>query len=112
MAEPLYTTTLQALHVGGGWLAFGAAPIALLARKGSRRHVWAGRCFLLALTTGITAGLVLATIDRALGLFFFGLLTLCLLGTGYLAPRIGRARDPAIGGTEPSRQWAPSGASV
>lgn len=90
MAEPFYTTLLQTLHVGGGWLAFGAAPIALLAVKGSPRHVWAGRCFLLALTTGITAGLVLAAIDGALGLFFFGLLTLFLLGTGYLAPRVGR----------------------
>jgi hypothetical protein len=90
MAEPFYTTMLQTLHVGGGWLAFGAAPIALLAVKGSPRHVWAGRCFLLALTTGITAGLVLAAIDGALGLFFFGLLTLFLLGTGYLAPRVGR----------------------
>ena len=90
MSEPFYTSMLQALHVGGGWLAFGAAPIALLALKGSRRHVWAGRCFLLALTIGITAGLVLATIDGAIGLFFFGLLTLFLLGTGYLAPRIGR----------------------
>jgi hypothetical protein len=95
MAEPFYTTMLQALHVCGGWLAFGAAPIALLARKGSRRHVLAGRCFLLALTTGITAGVVLATIDRAIGLFFFGLLTLSLLGTGYLAPRVGRG----------SRRW-------
>jgi hypothetical protein len=90
MPEPAYTTVLQALHVGGGWLAFGLAPVALLVQKGSRRHVWAGRCFLLALTAGITAGLVLATIDRAVGLFFFGLLTLFLLGTGYLAPRIGR----------------------
>ena len=90
MAEPVYTTILQALHVGGGWLAFGAAPLALLVRKGSRRHILAGRCFVLALTGGITVGLLLATIDRAVGLFFFGLLTLFLLGTGYLAPRIGR----------------------
>jgi hypothetical protein len=90
MAEPVYTTVLQALHVGGGWLAFGLAPVALLAHKGSRRHVLAGRGFLLALTTGITAGLILATLDRAVGLFFFGLLTLFLLGTGYLAPRIGQ----------------------
>jgi hypothetical protein len=90
MAEPVYTTILQALHVGGGWLAFGSAPIALLARKGSRPHIVAGRCFVLALTVGISAGLLLATIDRAVGLFFFGLLTLSLLGTGYLAPRIGR----------------------
>jgi hypothetical protein len=90
MAEPVYTTVLQALHVGGGWLAFCTAPIAVLVRKGSRRHIVAGRCFVLALIGGITAGLLLATIDGAVGLFFFGLLTLFLLGTGYLAPRIGR----------------------
>jgi hypothetical protein len=90
MGEPVYTTVLQRLHVGGGWLAFGLSPVALLAHKGSRRHVLAGRCFVLALTIGITAGLVLATLDRAVGLFCFGLLTLFLLGTGYLAPRIGR----------------------
>jgi hypothetical protein len=34
MAEPSYTTVLQGLHVGGGWVAFGAAPVALLALKG------------------------------------------------------------------------------
>jgi hypothetical protein len=34
MAEPSYTTILQGLHVGGGWVAFGAAPVALLALKG------------------------------------------------------------------------------
>jgi hypothetical protein len=98
MAEPAYTTILQALHKGGGWLAFGAAPLALLVRKGSRRHIFAGRCFVLALTGGITAGLLLATIDRAVGLFFFGLMTLFLLGTGYLAPRIGR-------GSRSSYRW-------
>lgn len=90
MAEPVYTTILQALHVGGGWVAFGSAPIALLVRKGSRRHIVAGRCFVLGLTVGITAGLLLATIDGAVGLFCFGLLTLFLLGSGFLAPRIGR----------------------
>jgi hypothetical protein len=46
------------------------------------------------MTTGITAGLVLAVIDRVIGLFFFGLLMLFLLGTGYLAPRIGRGSRP------------------
>jgi uncharacterized membrane protein len=81
---------LQSLHVGGGWLAFVAAPLALLAVKGSRRHVLAGRCFVLAMTPGIAAGLTLATLDGAFGLFFFGLLALFLLGTGYLAPRIAR----------------------
>jgi hypothetical protein len=90
MVEPLYVRILQGLHVGGGWLAFGAAPLALLAVKGSRRHVLAGRCFVLAMTPGIAAGLTLATLDGAVGLLFFGLLALFLLGTGYLAPRIGR----------------------
>jgi hypothetical protein len=98
MTEPFYTTVLRILHVGGGWLAFGAAPLALLALKGSRRHVLAGRCFVLAMTTGITAGLALATIDRVVGLFCFGLMTLFLLGTGYLAPRIGR-------GSRSSYRW-------
>ena len=83
MAEPVYTSILQSLHVGGGWLAFGAAPLALLAVKG---------------TTGITAGLVLAAIDGAVGLFFFGLLALFLFGTGYLAPAIGR-------GSRSSYRW-------
>jgi hypothetical protein len=90
MVEPLYVKILQGLHVGGGWLAFGAAPLALLAVKGSRRHVLAGRCFVLAMTPGIVAGLTLATLDGAVGLFYFGLVALFLLGTGYLAPRIGR----------------------
>lgn len=90
MAEPFYTNVLRAVHVGGGWLAFGLAPLALLAVKGGRRHVVAGRWFLLSMTTGITAGLVLAVLDRAIGLFFFGLLMLFFLGTGLLAPRIGR----------------------
>ena len=95
MAEPIYTPILQALHGGGGWVAFGAAPIALLASKGGRRHIIAGRCFVVALTVGITAGLVLATIDGAVGLFYFGLLTLFLLGSGYLAPAIGRGSRAA-----------------
>jgi hypothetical protein len=88
-------TILRILHVGGGWLAFVAAPIALSALKGARRHVLAGRWFLVALTLGIAAGLVLAVIDDATGLLFFGLLMLFLLGSGYLAPRIGRG----------SRRW-------
>jgi len=90
MVEPLYVRILQGVHVGGGWLAFGAAPLALLALKGSRRHMLAGRCFVLAMTPGILAGLTLATLDGARGLFYFGLLALFLLGTGFLAPRIAR----------------------
>src|ERR1043165_4210658 len=89
MPEPLHTL-LRMLHVGGGWLAFGIAPVALLAPKGGRRHILAGRCFVIAMGSGITAGLILAMVDGAIGLLLFGLVTTFFLGTGYLAPRIGR----------------------
>jgi hypothetical protein len=60
--------------------------------KGTRRHVLAGRCFVLGLGTGATAGILLASIrpDFVLDLFLLGFLTLFFIGTGYLAPRIGR----------------------
>ena len=91
MVEPFYTV-FRVLHVGGGWLAFAAAPLALGAAKGSRRHILAGRCFVLGLGTGATAGVLLAAIrpDFVLDLFLLGLLTLFFIATGYLAPRVGR----------------------
>jgi hypothetical protein len=91
MTEPYYTT-LRALHMGGVWLAFAVAPVVLLARKGGHRHIIYGRCFLVAFTVGIIAGLLLAAIrsEPIIGLFLFGLVTLFFLGTGYLAPRIRR----------------------
>ncbi len=99
MAEPFHTI-LRVLHLGGGWLAFGVAPLALLARKGGRRHILAGRCFILAMAMGITAGLLLSVIrpDPVIGLFLFGLVTLFFIGTGYLAPRVGR-------GSRASYRW-------
>ena len=92
MTEPYYTT-LRALHMGGVWLAFAVAPVVLLARKGGHRHIIYGRCFLLAFTVGIIAGMLLAAIRSEppiIGLLLFGLVTLFFLGTGYLAPRIRR----------------------
>ncbi|HSE66535.1 MAG TPA: hypothetical protein VLB12_06095 [Gemmatimonadales bacterium] len=89
MTEPYYTI-LRALHMGGAWLAFAVAPVVLLARKGGHRHIIYGRCFLVAFTVGIFAGLLLAAIrsEPVIGLLLFGLVTLFFLGTGYLAPRI------------------------
>jgi len=37
--DPFYLPILRALHVGGGWLAFACAPVALLTPKGGRRHM-------------------------------------------------------------------------
>ena len=56
MPEPFYTVC-RVLHVGGGWLAFAAAPLALLAVKGGRLHILAGRCFVLSMATGVAAAL-------------------------------------------------------
>ncbi len=95
MLEPFYTV-FRVLHVGGGWLAFAAAPLALLAIKGSRQHILAGRCFALGLGVGATAGVLLSAIrpDPVFGLLFLGLATLYATGTGYLAPQIGRGSRP------------------
>ena len=91
MTEPI-TQYYELLHMGGDWLAFAVAPVVLLARKGGHRHIIYGRCFLVAFTVGIIAGLLLAAIrsEPVIGLLLFGLVTLFFLGTGYLAPRIGR----------------------
>ncbi len=99
MVEPLYTV-FRVLHVGGSFLAFAAAPLALLAIKGSRRHILAGRFFTLGMGTGATAGVLLAGIrpDPVVGLFLLGLVALFFTATGYLAPRIGR-------GSRSSYRW-------
>jgi hypothetical protein len=95
MVEPFYTV-FRVLHAGGSWLAFLTGPLTLGAVKGSRRHILAGRCFVLSLGTGATAGVLLATIrpDFVLDLFLLGLMTLFFLAVGYLAPRIGRGSRP------------------
>jgi hypothetical protein len=91
MVEPFYTV-FRVLHVGGALLAFAAAPVALLAIKGGRYHILAGRCFTLGMGVGATAGVLLSAIrpDPVFGLFFLGLATLFATGTGYLAPQVGR----------------------
>ena len=90
----LLHTLLRGLHLGGAYLAFAAAPVALLAIKGSRRHIVAGTCFALgiALSALVGVGLVYPPdpplLYRALVVLFFA-------GTGYLAPRVGRGSRAA-----------------
>jgi len=85
-------TLLKVLHIAGGLLAFAVAPLALLAVKGSRRHIVAGRCFALGMGIAAIAGiaLTLALARYDVGLPLLGILTLFFTGTAYLAPRIGR----------------------
>jgi hypothetical protein len=82
-------TGLRGLHLGGAYLAFAAAPLALLAVKGSRRHIVAGSCFALGIGISAIAGLVL-TFPPDIPLLSRALVVVFLAGTGYLAPRIGR----------------------
>lgn len=89
MDDPLHAV-LRVLHPAGALVAFAAAPLALLALKGGRRHILAGRCFALGMVLGTTAGLLLSVLDAVLDLFLLGLVALFFTGTGYLAPRVGR----------------------
>lgn len=91
MVEPFYRVC-RVLHVGGGWLAFAAGSLAVAAVKGGRRHILAGRCYAVSMTIGVTAGILLSVFrtDLQITLLFQGIVTLAFLGTGYLAPRIGR----------------------
>ncbi len=94
-----FHTVLRVLHVSGNWLAFAAVPFTLLAVKGSLRHQLAGRCFVVGMGTGVTAGILLATVgpDFVRDLFLLGVIALFFLGSGYLAPRIARGSRPVYG---------------
>jgi hypothetical protein len=82
---------LSATHVAGGVFAFVAATLALLATKGSRAHLLAGRCFVLGMAFAAIPGVLLAlSIGDNFGLLLYGLLALYLAATGFLAPRIAR----------------------
>ena len=98
MTEPYYTI-LRFLHPAGAFLAFAVAPIVFLTTKGGRRHIIAGRVFIVGMLLGMTAGLLLAGIRSpdppAWGLFYLGLLGLFFTATGYLAPRIARGAHGA-----------------
>jgi hypothetical protein len=99
MPEPMYSV-FQVLHPGGAFLAFAAAPLALLAIKGSRWHILAGRVFTIGMAVGAGAGVLLAVYreEPAISLLLLGLLALFFTGSGYLAPRIGR-------GSRASYRW-------
>lgn len=93
MTEPYYTV-FRFLHPAGAFLAFAVAPVVLLTAKGGRRHIIAGRVFVVGMLVGMTAGVLLAGIRSpdppAWSLFYLGLLGFFFTLTGYLAPRIAR----------------------
>ena len=86
----LVHAVFRVLHMVGGFLAFAAAPLALLAVKGSRRHILAGRFFTIGMGMAAASAILLSVMRPQLFLFLLGLLSVSFIGTGYLAPRIGR----------------------
>jgi hypothetical protein len=94
----LVRAVFRVLHMVGGFLAFAAAPLALLAVKGSRRHILAGRFFTIGMGMAAASAVLLSVIRSQLFLFLLGLLGLFFTATGYLAPRVGR-------GSQTSYRW-------
>ena len=95
MSDSLHAV-LRTLHMTGAFLAFAAAPVALLAIKGGRRHVVAGRVFVAGMCLLVPMGLTVDPPDLAAVLT--GIQLLFFVGTGYLAPRIAR-------GSRAGRRW-------
>jgi hypothetical protein len=64
MPEPMYSV-FRVLYPGGAFLAFAAAPVALLAIKGGRWHILAGRVFTCWRSSSPGAGTWLPASDWA-----------------------------------------------
>jgi uncharacterized membrane protein len=73
------------LHVAAGALALGAAPLALIAKKGAKLHRAAGLVFTVTMAVMALSGAVMGFLnqDRATGLV--GCFTFYLIATGWAA---------------------------
>src|SRR2546421_10880838 len=56
----LVHAVFRVLHMVGGFLAFAAAPLALLAVKGSQRHILAGRFFTIGMGMAAASAILLS----------------------------------------------------
>jgi uncharacterized membrane protein len=84
-----------AVHVAGGLTAVAAGAVAALARKGSPRHVRAGRWYYLAITVVFGTATVLAVLRwrQDYYLFIFGAVAFTAATIGYLHRRRRRPGD-------------------
>jgi uncharacterized membrane protein len=78
---------LRIAHLGAGAVAFVVAPVALAVRKGSDRHRWAGRLYLLPMSFAAASAAVLAGVRHNVPFVFIGLFSLYLGVSGYRALR-------------------------
>jgi uncharacterized membrane protein len=94
---------LRIAHLGAGGVAFLVAPIALATRKGSDRHPWAGRVYLLPMSFAAASAVVLAAERHNVAFVFIGLFSLYLGLSGYRALQfkrtyVARSADRGVAG--------------
>ena len=78
---------LLALHIAAGNLALLAAAGAVIAPKGGRAHVWAGRAFTVGMTTIFLTAVPLALLRPSLFLLLIALFNFYLVAVGWLRAR-------------------------
>jgi hypothetical protein len=88
---------LLAVHIGAGSLGLLSGSAAMCFRKGSPRHVFAGRVFVGAMLLMAGAAVWLAVLKGQTGNVVGGLLTFYMVTTGWLAVRRGDGMTDKVG---------------
>ncbi len=86
------------LHAVSGFIAFGLAPVAMAAAKGSSLHRRAGKVYFYAMTVAAGSALLLATLRWNLFLLLIGIFSYYLVFSGYRAVmvKIRRSHDAGV----------------
>jgi hypothetical protein len=80
-------TPLLALHVSAGILGLLSGTVAMVFRKGSRRHGQAGNVFVVSMLMMAACAALLAILKHQLGNFIGGLFTLYLVATAWITAK-------------------------
>src|SRR5215469_12444677 len=78
---------ILAVHVCSGTLGLVSGAAAMSFRKGSRRHVLAGKIFVLSMLTMAIGAVYLATLKHETGNIYGGIFTFYLILTAWLTAR-------------------------
>jgi hypothetical protein len=79
--------SLLVLHISAGILGILAGTAAMAFRKGSSRHAWAGKVFVIAMLTMAASAVYLAFLKQQYNNIGGGILTFYLVGTAWLTAR-------------------------
>lgn len=80
-------TPILVVHICAGTVGLVSGTAAILFRKGSRRHVMAGRVFVVSMLTMGVLAVYLAVVGHQTSNIGGGILTFYLIGTGWLTAR-------------------------